>query len=86
MKTPRFTIADSFPDLKESFHYLKTHDKHFIHILTEYEQIDNAVDRAEDELDIVEPVALETMKKERIILKDKIYNMLIDHKVNAETK
>lgn len=86
MKTPRFTIADTFPDLKESFHYLKTHDNHFCNILTKYEKIDDAVNRVEDDLDILDPITLENMKKERLILKDQIYNMLVTHKLNAEEK
>lgn len=86
MNTPRLTIAESFPELKESLHYLKTHNHHFINILSKYEKIDDKIYRIEDELDILDDTSFENLKKERITLKDQIYNMLINHKQNAEQK
>ncbi len=86
MNTPRLTIAESFPELKDSLHYLKTHDHHFMHLLAQYKKIDDKIYSIENNLEILDDNSLEILKKERAILKDQIYNLLINHKLNANKK
>ena len=80
MRTPHQNLTESFPELKESFHHLKTQDHHFQHILQKYEELDTLVHKIDHEQETMSELELERIKKERVALKDDLYNMMVKHK------
>lgn len=80
MRVPNQNLTDSFPELKESFHDLKISDHHFQHILRRYEELDTIVHKVDHEQEAISDFELEKIKKERVILKDELYQMMVKHK------
>ncbi len=80
MLTPHQNFPESFPELKEAYHYLKMNDHHFQHLLKEYEKLDEKVLKvfATREL-ILSDFEIETIKKERLALKDSLYHLMLKH-------
>ena len=83
MRTPHQNLTESFPELKDSFHHLKTHDHHFQHILQKYEELDTLVHKIDHEQETMGELELEKVKKERVALKDDLYNLMLKHKNQA---
>ena len=69
-------LGNEFPELKEKIHSLKVTDPHFKKLLEEYTELNKAVYRAEHRIDLLSEDAEELMRKERVHLKDKLYQML----------
>jgi uncharacterized protein len=69
-------LAHELPEFKERIHQLKLEDNHFSKLFDEYHKINNDVLRLEAENIPVTDEAFESLKKQRLNLKDKLYNML----------
>jgi uncharacterized protein YdcH (DUF465 family) len=69
-------LIEEFPEYKDRMHELKMNDAHFRKLAHEYEGIDKSIVRAEQGIEIVNDDYLENIKKERLYLKDQIYNLL----------
>lgn len=69
-------IQDEFPELVGKMHELKASDERFAQLLEDYREINRAIHRAETEVEPVGDAQMETMRKERMVLKDEIYGML----------
>lgn len=69
-------IQDEFPELAGKMHELKASDEHFAQLLEDYRDVNRAIHRAETEVEPVGDAQMETMRKERMVLKDEIYGML----------
>ncbi len=69
-------LGQEFPELRDRIHQLKTENAHFGRLFTEYEDIDRAVVRAEQRIDLIVDEELERLKMQRVHLKDKLYKML----------
>ncbi|WP_416797844.1 YdcH family protein [Ciceribacter azotifigens] len=69
-------IQDEFPELAGKMHELKVSDEHFAQLLEDYREINRAIHRAETEVEPVGDAQMETMRKQRMVLKDEIYGML----------
>jgi hypothetical protein len=67
---------EEFPEYKDAIHDLKMSDSRFRRLANEYEGIDKSVFRAEQGIEIVNDDYLDSIKKERLHLKDLIYSML----------
>ena len=65
-----------FPEHKDRIHQLKVSNQHFRKLAFEYEGIDKAIVRAEQGIESLGDDYLETLKKERLLLKDLLYGML----------
>lgn len=76
MHVEHHPLAQEFPEYREKIHALKQSDAHFARLFDEYEVADKAVVRAEDGVEPTGDLALETMKKQRLALKDQLYEML----------
>lgn len=79
MRTPHQNLLESFPDLADAFHHLKVHDLHFKHLLHQYEEYDNEVNKI-DNGHAVEQIYFEEIKKKRVLAKDGVYQYLLEHK------
>lgn len=69
-------IQDEFPEYTEKMHALKAGNDHFAKLLEDYREVNRAIHRAETEVEPVGDVQMETMRKQRMVLKDEIYGML----------
>lgn len=72
-----------FPEYLESIHALKTSSEQFGSWYDEYHQLTREVERLEEDDVPVDDFAIETMKKQRVRLKDQMYRMLLAHKSDA---
>lgn len=68
-------LVSEFPEHKERIHYLKMNDHHFARLATEYHEVDKEICRLEQSM-ATSDEHLETLKKQRVFLKDDIYYML----------
>jgi uncharacterized protein YdcH (DUF465 family) len=78
MHVEHHPLAIEFPELKNQIHALKTSNPHFSRLFDAYGDIDKVVTRAENGLDHLGDAALENLKKERVLLKDQLFDMLDD--------
>lgn len=69
-------LADEFPEFKDQIHELKMNNSHFRRLAHEYEGLDKSIFRAEQGIEVVNDDYLSEIKKERLHLKDLIYQML----------
>lgn len=69
-------LAAEFPELTGRMHDLKLSDAHFAKLFEEYHDVNRAIHRAETNVEPTDDVHMETMRKSRLVLKDKIYGML----------
>lgn len=69
-------LAHELPEFREKIHQLKLEDNHFSKLFDEYHQVNNEVLRLEAENIPVTDEAFEVLKKQRLNLKDKLYNIL----------
>ena len=69
-------LIEEFPEYKEQLHELKMSNPHFRRLAHEYEGIDKSISRAEQGIETVNDDYLSEIKKERLHLKDLIFQML----------
>ena len=71
-------IAHEFPEHAEKIHALKTTDAHFAKLFNEYDEDNHAIKKYELGGAVISDEALEDLKKKRLILKDQIYQRLME--------
>lgn len=76
MLTEKHTLSHEFPELHDRIHDLKLHNAHFAKLLHEHDDLSDAIRRPEIEVEVVADEYLETLKKQRLALKDQLYQML----------
>lgn len=69
-------LVHELPEHKERIHELKMSDKHFQRLFDKYHDIDNQVRRIEEGVENTSDDYLETLKKERLNLKDQLFSMI----------
>ena len=67
-------------EYKEDIHELKMSNAHFAKIFEKHNELDQKVEDAEADRVILTEVELETLKKEKLLLKDEAYKMILDYK------
>jgi len=67
-------------EYKEEIHELKMNNAHFAKVFEKHNAIDQKVEDAEANRVILTDVELETLKKEKLLLKDEAYKMIMDYK------
>jgi len=67
-------------EYKEDIHELKMSNAHFAKIFEKHNALDQKVEDAEADRVILTDVELETLKKEKLLLKDEAYKMILDYK------
>ena len=69
-------LHKEFPDLTDKIHALKTGNHHFARLFEQYGTLDNQIVKIEEGITPMDGLALEGLKKERLKLKDDLYDML----------
>lgn len=72
---PNDLIAD-FPTRVDRIHHLKTTSPHFVHLAERYHELNRTLHRMETDIEPASDETMETLKKERLLLKDQISVML----------
>ena len=75
----RHELAEEFPEHADKLHDLKMSNAHFVKLAKEYEAINHELHLIEAGLDAASDERAETLKKQRLALKDEINAMLIAH-------
>jgi uncharacterized protein YdcH (DUF465 family) len=70
-------LHEEFPGDAARLHELKLNNPHFARLADRYHEINREIHRAEAGVDAVNDEALETMKKQRLTLKDEIASLLV---------
>jgi uncharacterized protein YdcH (DUF465 family) len=69
-------LHKEFPDLSEKIQVLKTGNHHFARLFEQHGALDIRIVKAEEGIAPMDDLALEGLKKERLKLKDDLYQML----------
>jgi uncharacterized protein YdcH (DUF465 family) len=77
MNIEHHDLAHEFPEHREKIHNLKLGNAHFAKLFDEYHAITKDVERIESQGVPVSDEVFEKQKKERVLLKDQLYSMLI---------
>ncbi len=67
-------------EYKEEIHELKLSNAHFAKIFDKHNALDQQVEDAEADRVILTDVELEILKKEKLLLKDEAYKMIMDYR------
>lgn len=67
-------------EYKEEIHELKLSNAHFAKVFEKHNELDKKVEDAEADRVILTDVELEILKKEKLLLKDEAYKMILEHK------
>ncbi len=69
-------LVHELPEYKDRIHELKTSDRHFANLFEKYHEVDHQVKRIEEGIETPSDDFTEELKKERLQLKDELFNML----------
>ncbi|HUX82495.1 MAG TPA: YdcH family protein [Halothiobacillus sp.] len=76
MQIEHHDLVHEFPEFKEKIHQLKMDNHHFARLFETYHTLNNEIEQAEkNDLPITDEHA-ETLKKQRLELKDQLYQIL----------
>ncbi len=67
-------------EYRDEIHELKQNDAHFARIFEKHNELDKQVEDAEAGRTILTDMELETLKKEKLLLKDEAYKMIMDYR------
>lgn len=65
-----------FPEYREQIAQLRANDRHFSRIFDEHNKLDHEIKQLEDKASPVYDVEMENLKKQKLRLKEEIYDML----------
>ncbi len=69
-------LATEFPEYKEQIHHLKMNDRHFARLFEDYNEVDAQLHRIEQEIEVHADEFVESLKLQRLHLKDELYGIL----------
>ncbi len=77
MSEAHHDLATEFPKFKDIIHKLKTSDSHFKGLLDRYYDLNKAVHRSEQRIDLLSELEEEQLRKKRLHVKDELYSLLV---------
>ncbi len=69
-------LHDEFPEAVEALHRLKLEDAHFARLAEEYHMLNREIHRIETDVEPASDARAESLKKQRLKLKDEIAGIL----------
>jgi len=79
MELQAHDLHNEFPEYQAEIHTLKTSDAHFQKLFDKYHEVNRHVVRIEVQAEVASDPELEDLKKERLLLKDQLHEMLKKH-------
>ena len=76
MLNEKHDLIHEFPEYRETIHKLKISDNHFSRLFDEYHEIDHEIHRIETGIETTSDEYLENKKKQRLHLKDELFQMI----------
>lgn len=76
MLNEKHDLIHELPEYRETIHNLKISDNHFSRLFDEYHEIDHEVHRIETGMETTSDEYLESKKKQRLHLKDELFQMI----------
>lgn len=76
MLSEKHDLIHELPEHRDRIHELKVSNKHFAKMFEEYHDLDHEIHRIETEIEPTSDEYLEDRKKQRLYLKDKMYEMI----------
>lgn len=67
-------------EYKDEIHELKQSNAHFAKVFEKHNDLDQQVEDAEAGRTLLTDAELETLKKEKLLLKDEAYKMILDYR------
>lgn len=67
-------------EYKDEIHELKQSNAHFAKVFEKHNELDKQVEDAEAGRNLLTDAELETLKKEKLLLKDEAYKIILDYK------
>jgi uncharacterized protein YdcH (DUF465 family) len=67
-------------EYRDEIHELKMNNAHFARIFEKHNELDDKVTKAENGDIPMTDMELETLKKEKLLLKDEAYKMIMDYR------
>ena len=80
MQVEHHELHREFPEYVDAIQKLRTSDSVFYQMYDQYHNLTHQVERLEEDDVPIDDFAFETMKKQRVMLKDKMYKMLVAHR------
>ena len=65
-----------FPEYRELITQLKTTDRHFLNLFDKHNELDQKIKNMEDRIELATHNEIEGLKKEKLALKDELFNLL----------
>ncbi|SAL22736.1 hypothetical protein AWB73_01561 [Caballeronia turbans] len=65
-----------FPEYRDLISRLKTEDAHFSRLFERHNELDHRIDNMETGVTPADSFTIESLKKEKLLLKDKLYAVL----------
>ena len=66
-----------FPEHRELMSRLKNNDRHFTNLFDKHNQLDQKIKNIEAHIEHASHEVVETLKKEKLLLKDQIHSILL---------
>ena len=70
------TLTNEFPEYREQIRDLKATNPHFAKLFDEYDNVDKAIYRIEEQIETPSDDYTESLKKQRVALKDQLFALL----------
>lgn len=65
-----------FPEYRDLITQLKTSDRHFVTVFDKHNELDQKIKNIEARIEPGTHEEIERLKKEKLVLKDEVYNLL----------
>ncbi len=67
-------------EYRDEIHELKQENAHFVKVFEKHNELDQKIEDAEAGRVILTDIEIETLKKEKLLLKDEAYKMIMDYR------
>lgn len=71
-----------FHEYREEITHLKQNNAHFEKIFNEHNELDQKIKNAEDGVTPLSNQEIEVLKKQKLLLKDQVYAMILEYRKN----
>lgn len=78
MTTKHHDLVHEFPEFRDLIHDLKVSDAHFRKAFDRYHELDHSIHASEQRAQIMSEKEEESLRKERMKLKDELYAALVE--------